>query len=259
MTKENMMKEAHRRARSYEGDYSACLSLALKELQREGVKEMTIEKNGIKFEIKFNGTDVKMIPQNTAKGYATFYLGDLSEKTVFSHSTMRIGNGQTFLGFIFTQEQIEVIKKEYTREEQEIKDFLNRAEYEIEEYKYRLYIKGEEAKKLQKMNEGLFYELSEKFLKENKANLKEVRRTAEAFEDDIVYYAIEKEIEVVKNEYVRDLTEEESKRYNKGDSIDDMTVATQGRQVVDIDYGKMIKSFKVLLRTKKEIKKITRI
>lgn len=41
MTKQEMMKEAHRRAKNFKGNYSACLSLAIKEINRElAVKEI---------------------------------------------------------------------------------------------------------------------------------------------------------------------------------------------------------------------------
>jgi hypothetical protein len=42
MTRQEMMAEAHKLAKTYEGDYTACLALAMRELQRGG-KEMEKE------------------------------------------------------------------------------------------------------------------------------------------------------------------------------------------------------------------------
>ncbi len=49
MTKREMMMEAHKRAKGYDGDYQACLSLALKEILRGGEK---VELHDIEDKIK---------------------------------------------------------------------------------------------------------------------------------------------------------------------------------------------------------------
>ena len=43
MTKANMMREAHKMAKTFEGDYTACLALALKTINSEGGKTMVEE------------------------------------------------------------------------------------------------------------------------------------------------------------------------------------------------------------------------
>lgn len=50
MTKANMMKEAHKLAKTFEGDYTACLALALRTLNKE---EETMELQGTEKQIEY--------------------------------------------------------------------------------------------------------------------------------------------------------------------------------------------------------------
>lgn len=67
MTKANMMREAHKMAKTFEGDYTACLALALRTLNKEEeVKTTTIEE--LTTIIENNGRYVSYV-RETANGY----------------------------------------------------------------------------------------------------------------------------------------------------------------------------------------------
>ena len=214
--------------------------------------------NGINFYLTIRGKEIKLT-SDKIKGYATFSISRLSEKTPFSYSCLKNEKG-TINGFLFTQEQILEIQEEFNKQSLMIKNFLNKNEFRIKclSYSYFYIEENEIVKSLKSMNEDLFKSLSDTFIKTNRKLFKEVYRIKAPYEDDVIFYIIEAEKEITKEEILRDLTEEESKNYNVNDKIDNFLVGTTSRQINDIDYGKMYKSFKVLKKENKHIIKISK-
>ena len=217
-----------------------------------------IEKKGINFHLTIQGKEIRLT-SDKFKGYATFLISMISEKTPFSYSCLKDEKG-TINGFLFTQEQILEIKEEFNKQSLMIKTFLNKNEFRIKCLSYsHFYIEENEIiTSLKNMNEDLFKSLSDTFIQTNRKLFKEVDRIIEPYEDDVIFYIIEAEKEIIKEEILRDLTEEESKNYNVNDKIDNFIVGTTSREINDIDYGKMYKSFKVLKKENKHIIKISK-
>ena len=219
---------------------------------------MLIEKNGIKFELKLQGKEIKLTTDKI-KGYATFSIALMSEKTAFDYSSLKNEKG-IVKGFMFTIEQIESVKKELNRQIEVIKNFLNKNEFTIKclSYKNFYVLENESSKELKEMNERLFNELSSEFIQNNRKLLKEINRKVEAYSDDVIFYVIEEEKEEIKEELVRELTEEEAKKYNVNDKIGEYVVRTSTKTIDDIDYGMMSKSFKVFKKESIKTIKISR-
>lgn len=219
---------------------------------------MLIEKNGIKFELKLQGKEIKLTTDKI-KGYATFSIALMSEKTAFNYSSLKNEKG-IVKGFMFTIEQIESVKKELNRQIEVIKNFLNKNEFTIKclSYKNFYVLENESSKELKEMNERLFNELSSEFIQNNRKLLKEINRKVEAYSDDVIFYVIEEEKEEIKEELVRELTEEEAKKYNVNDKIGEYVVRTSTKTIDDIDYGMMSKSFKVFKKESIKTIKISR-
>ena len=152
---------------------------------------MLIEKNGIKFELKLQGKEIKLTTDKI-KGYATFSISLMSEKTAFDYSSLKNEKG-IVKGFMFTIEQIESVKKELNRQIEVIKNFLNKNEFTIKclSYKNFYVLENESSKELKEMNERLFNELSSEFIQNNRKLLKEINRKVEAYSDDVIFYVIE--------------------------------------------------------------------
>jgi len=83
MTKANMMREAHKLAKTFEGDYTACLSLALRTLNRgvvrmtelEAVEMFLAENKNIEFGKKGK---VLVITQEIAEDMKKFFKGEFN-------------------------------------------------------------------------------------------------------------------------------------------------------------------------------------
>jgi len=166
------------------------------------------------------------------------------EGSRFEYSTTIFNN---ITGLRFLENEITEINNTRIAIEEKIRNFFNRDDLIIKCLNNSHYY-IEESKEFENLSQEIFYTLKEEFIEKNKRFFLESSRIKKNYEDDIVFYSIQKKRNVIDVELVR--------KYKTGEELkENETIEKIEEEINDIDYGIMSKLIDyVVIKREKEIK-----